>query len=136
MTGIDTNVLVRYITRNDPEQYRAAKSFLESDCTRESPGYVNVIVLCELAWVLTSVYDVSDGELADVIDQLLRTHQLQIERRDQVRAALNQFKRKSAGFPDCLLGRLNRGAGCDETVTLDQDTAEMDGWRELKTNGA
>lgn len=136
MTGIDTNILVRYVTRDDPEQYRAAKSVLESDCTRESPGYVNVIVLCELAWVLTSVYNATDEELAAVIDQLLRTHQLQIERRDQVRAALNQFKRESAGFPDCLLGQLNREAGGDETVTFDRDAAEMDGWRELKPNGS
>lgn len=136
MTGIDTNLLVRYVTRDDPEQYRAAKSFLESDCTRESPGYVNVIVLCELGWVLTSVYDVSDGKLADIVDQLLRTHQLQIERRDQVRVALTQFKREAAGFPDCLLGQINRESGCNETVTFDQDAAEMDGWRELKTNGS
>ena len=77
--------------------------------------------------MLTSVYDVSDGELADVIDQLLRTHQLHIERRGQVRAVLNQFKRRSAGFPACLLGQLNREADC----TSDQGAAEMDGWREL-----
>lgn len=133
MTGIDTNLLVRYVTRDDPEQYRVAKSFLESDCTREFPGYVNVIVLCELAWVLTSAYDVPDGELADVIDQLLRTHQLRIERRDQVRAALEQFKREAAGFPDCLLGQLNQNADCDETVTFDRDAAAMSGWRELET---
>lgn len=81
MTGLDANVLVRYITRDDPEQYRAAKSFLESNCTREEPGYVNVSVLCELAWVLTSVYDTTEEELAGVLDQLLRTRQLQIERR-------------------------------------------------------
>lgn len=81
--------------------------------------------------MLTNVYDVSDGELADVIDQLLRTHQLQIERRGQVRADLNQFKRRSAGFPARLLGQLNREADCDETVTSDQDAAEMDGSREL-----
>ena len=81
--------------------------------------------------MLTSVYDTTDEELAAVIDQLLRTHQLQIERRDQVRAALGQFKREVAGFPDCLLGQLNLDAGCGETVTFDRDAAEMDGWREL-----
>jgi len=48
VTGIDTNILVRYVTHDDPEQYRAARTFLESNCTREEPGYVNVIVLCEL----------------------------------------------------------------------------------------
>jgi predicted nucleic-acid-binding protein len=51
MNGLDTNVLVRYLTRDDPAQYRAAKSFLESACTQEEPGYINAIVLCELVWV-------------------------------------------------------------------------------------
>ena len=59
MTGIDTNVLVRYITRDHPEQHAAAKRHLESNCTQETPGYVNVIILCELAWVLTTAYDAS-----------------------------------------------------------------------------
>jgi predicted nucleic-acid-binding protein len=134
MTGIDTNVLVRYITRDDPEQYQAAKRALESSCTREAPGYVNVIVLCELAWVLARLYDATDEELVGVIDQLLRTHQFRIERRDQVRAALEQYKRRPAGFPDCLLGRLNRNAGCEETITFDQDAAGMESWRKLATS--
>ena len=96
-----------------------------------TPGDRIRILYC---WVLTSVYDETDEELAAIIDQLLRTHQLQIKQRDQVRAALTQFKREAAGFPDCLLGQLNRDAGCDETITFDQDAANMDGWRELKTN--
>ena len=63
MTGTDTNVLVRYITRDHPEQHAAAKRHLESDCTQQTPGYVNVIVLCELAWVLTTAYDASQEKL-------------------------------------------------------------------------
>lgn len=133
MTGLDTNVLVRYITRDDPGQYRAAKAFLESNCTQENPGYVNVIVLCELVWVLTSAYDAGEEEVARVLDQLLRTRQLQIEHRDQVRSALQEYEQGTAGFVDCLLGRLNRHAGCDETVTFDQDAADLSGWRELGT---
>jgi predicted nucleic-acid-binding protein len=133
MTGIDTNVLVRYITRDDPEQYRAAKSFLESDCTQEEPGYVNVIVLCELAWVLDGVHDATDEEWTEVLDQLLRTRQLQIERRDQVRLALGRYKQSAAGFPACLLSQLNQDEGCGETVTFDQDAGTMDGWRTLGT---
>ena len=92
MTGIDTNVLVRYITRDHPERHAAAKRHLESNCTQETPGYVNVIILCELAWVLTTAYDASQEELARVIDQLLRTRQLQIQRRDQVRSALAEYR--------------------------------------------
>jgi len=108
VTGIDTNVLVRYITRDDPEQHRTAKAYLESTCTPEEPGYVSVIVVCELARVLDSAYDATDADIADVIDQLLRTHQLRIERRDRVRAALNQYTRHAADFPDCLLGQISQ----------------------------
>jgi len=132
MTGLDTNVLVRYITRDDPEQYRAAKSFLEANCTGDIPGYVNVIVLCELAWVLTTAYNATREELADVLDQLVRTRQLQIEHRDQVRLALAEYEQNEAGFPDCLLGRLNQHEGCTETVTFDQSASAMDGWRILR----
>ena len=132
MTGIGTSVLVRYITRDHPEQCRAAKQHLESTCTQENPGHINVIVLCELAWVLTTAYDATSEEVARVIDQLLRTRQLQIQCRDQVRSALAEYRDSKAGFPDCLIGHLNRKDGADETVTFDQDAARMDPWRELK----
>jgi len=132
MTGVDTNVLVRYITRDHPEQYRAAKRHLESSCTQEAPGYVNVIVLCELAWVLSTAYGAGQEEVARVIDQLLRTRQLQIQHRDQVRSALAEYRDSKAGFPDCLIGQLNREEGADETVTFDQDAAELGRWRELE----
>lgn len=132
MTGIDTNVLVRYITRDHPEQYKAAKRHLESRCTQEDPGYVTVIVLCELAWVLTSAYDAEQEEVARVIDQVLRTRQLQVQHRDQVRAALVEHEDSEAAFADCLIGQLNREAGSDETVTFDREAAQMDRWRELE----
>lgn len=132
MTGIDTNVLVRYITRDHPEQHGAAKRHLESTCTQEEPGLVSTVVLCKLAWVLTTAYDTSQEELAQVIDQLLRTRQLQIQRRDQVRSALAEYRGRKAGFPDCLIGQLNRSEGADETVTFDQDAAELGHWRELE----
>jgi predicted nucleic-acid-binding protein len=132
MTGIDTNVLVRYITRDHPEQHRAAKRHLESSCTQEGPGYVNIVVLCELAWVLRSAYDASQEEVAQVVDQLLRTRQLQIQQRDRVRAALTEYEESAAGFADCLIGQLNQEAGTEETVTFDQSAAQMDQWRGLE----
>ncbi|WP_263808677.1 PIN domain-containing protein [Salinibacter sp.] len=132
MTGIDTNVLVRYITRDHPEQYKAAKRHLESNCTQENPGYVTVIVLCELAWVLDSAYNASDEEVARAIDQVLRTRHLQVQSRDQVRAALAQYKGSGADFPDCLVGQLCLRAGSDETVTFDRAAARLSHWRELE----
>lgn len=131
MTGFDTNVLVRYITRDEPDQYQAAKAFLESHCTRETPGFVNTIVLCELVWVLTGAYDATQDDVVRVIDQLLRTRQLQIERRDQVRMALDAYRKNRSGFAGCLLGQINQHAGCTKTVTFDQNASTVDGWRRL-----
>ncbi len=131
MTGIDTNVLVRYITRDHAEQYEAAKRHLESNCSQENPGYVNVIVLCELIWVLTTAYDADREDVARVIDQILRTRQLQVQRRDQVRSALEEYTDSTAGFADCLIGCLNRQAGCDRTITFDQAAARLSDWREI-----
>lgn len=131
MTGIDTNVLVRYITRDHPEQYNAAKQHLESRCTQDYPGYVSVIVLCELAWVLSRAYDADPDDIARVIDQILRTRQLQVQQRDQVRSALAEYVDHKADFADCLLGQLNRTNGADETVTFDQNAARLPDWHEL-----
>jgi len=133
MTGIDTNVLVRYLTRDDPDQYRAAKTFLESSCTQEDPGYVGEIALCEVVWVLTGAYDATKSEVVDVIDQLLRTRQLQIGHRDSVREALEAYRRSDADFADCLLGALNEAAGCRETVTFDRAAGGLDGWNRLES---
>lgn len=87
-------------------------------------------VLCELTWVLTSAYEAGE-EVARTVDQVLRTRQLQVERRDQVRAALAQYKSSNADLADCLIGQLRVEAGSDETARFDQDAARLRGWREL-----
>lgn len=132
MSGIDTNVLVRYITRDHSGQYEAAKRHLESDCTEQAPGQVSTAVLCELVWVLTKAYDADREEIARVIDQILQTRQLQVQRQDQVRKALTEFASGGAGFADCLIGHRNRQAGAEETVTFDQEAARLTHWRELE----
>ena len=132
MTGLDTNVLVRYLTRDDPEQYRAAKAFVESTCTQEHPGLIGPVVLCELVWVLTGAYDAAKADIARVIDQLLRTRQLTVSDRDVVRRALADYKNSSADFADCLIGQMNQESGCGETVTFDRSAAALDAWRELE----
>lgn len=125
-------MLVRYLTRDDPAQYRAAKRFLESHCTSERPGYVNVIVLCELVWVLKGAYGASKEAIVRTLDQILRTRQLQVQQRDQVRAALEDYKHSEADFADCLIGQLNRHAGCSDTVTFDRVAGALDEWRPLE----
>ena len=119
MKGVDTNVLVRYVTRDDPGQERAASRFLESARTRSEPIFVNVIVLCELVWVLGRTYEYSKAELAAVIGQVLTTEQVVVEDADLAWLALSDFKASKADFADCLIGRKNLRLGCDATATFD-----------------
>lgn len=132
MKGVDTNILIRYITRDDSVQTRRAKQFLEEECTPQDPGYVNVVVLVEMAWVLERLYDRTEDEIAQVLDRLLRVDRLRVESRDLVRSALTQYETTRADFADCLLGQLNQAAGCTETLTFDQAAATLEAWRALE----
>lgn len=131
MIGLDTNVIVRYLTRDDPDQYRAAKALMESQCTLEQPGYVTVIVLCELVWVLRGAYDVRKKDIVRTLTKMLQTSQLHIQHEKQVRAALRTYAHHPADFADCLIGQLHRDAGCEHTATFDQDASSLDAWKAL-----
>jgi predicted nucleic-acid-binding protein len=82
MKGVDTNVLVRYITKDHAVQERAASRFLDLARKRAEPIFVNVIVLCELVWVLGRTYEYSRAEIAAVIGRLLATEQIVVENAD------------------------------------------------------
>lgn len=131
MTGLDTNVLVRYLTRDDADQYQRAKAFLETTCTETEPGYINTIVLCELIWVLKAAYGATKKDLAGVVEHILLTRQFEVAHRDAAWAALRDFKQGNADFADCLIGRLNLEKGCIDTATFDQKAGTLDGFRVL-----
>ena len=119
MKGVDTNVLVRFVTRDDPAQERAALRFLDAAKARSEPILVNVVVLCELAWVLHRAYDYPRSEVLAVIERVLTTEQFLVEDADHVWLALADFKSGKADFADCLIGRKNLALGCDATATFD-----------------
>ena len=120
MRGIDTNVLVRFLTRDDAAQFRRVQEFLETRFAEAEPVLVNVIVLCETVWVLRSAYRISRREIAAALDRLLGSSGLVIEDRDQVAAAVEAYRHGPGDFADYLLGERNRGAGCVSTATLDR----------------
>jgi len=124
MSGLDTNVLVRYIVQDDPKQARLATRYIEQTCTSDSPGRVNVIVLCELAWVLGRGYRYDRQVVASVIRRILSSPELFVEEDDAVWQALKTYEKGSAGFADCLLGIINQRAGASPTVTFDKQAAK------------
>lgn len=119
MIGLDTNVLVRYIVQDHPEQSAAAARLIEEHCTAQAPGYLSVLVLVELAWVLTSAYGFEKAAVLIVMRQLLRTAEFVIEDRDTVHAAVREFESGPSDFADCLIACRNHAGGCARTYTFD-----------------
>ena len=118
MIGLDTNVLVRYIMQDDPKQSSKAANLIES-LDAENPGFITMVSVVELYWVLTSSYELTGAQVAQALDAILRTKQLQVERADQVVRALRVFGQGKADFADCLIERAASGAGCSQTMTFD-----------------
>ena len=123
MSGLDTNVLVRYIAQDDSKQSPKATRLIES-FTVETPGYVSVVSVVELVWVLTGCYASTKVELCEVLETLLRAKGIVVANADTVWKALRLFKEGKADFADCLIERLANDAGCSHTTTFDRDAAK------------
>ncbi|QAU24805.1 PIN domain-containing protein [Dyella sp. M7H15-1] len=131
MIGLDTNVLVRYVAQDDPVQAKKAGALIES-LTPEHPGYVTQVALIEVVWVLGRAYGVERGEIARVIEALLRTKEIVVEAAETVWKALRLYAGSSADFADCLIERACYQAQCEHTVTFDAKAAKATGMRLIK----
>ena len=131
MIGLDTNALVRYLTRDDPAQYAKAATFIEAAADRGKQLVVNTAVLCELDWVLGTAYRYSREEIARAFEQIFATAQFEVERLDEARQALRDFRSTKGDFSDALIGRINRSLGAEHTVTFDRDLKAVETFRLL-----
>ena len=126
MRAVDTNVLVRLVTRDDAKQVAAAETFVESG------AWVSHLVLAEATWVLTSVYDRGPREIATAVDMLLNHEHLTLQDPDAVAAAVEHLRRRPAfGFSDCLVLEIARKAGHLPLGTFDRNLARLDGAERL-----
>lgn len=123
MLALDTNVLLRYLTQDDPSQSAVATEFLENRLSARNPGFVSLVVLCEMAWTLRRTYKLSPFQISDIVGRLLAYGQLVIDQRDVVVAALDE---KDSDLPDAIIHHLGLQRGCSETVTFDARFAMAD----------
>jgi predicted nucleic-acid-binding protein len=122
MIGLDTNVVVRYLTHDDRAQTAAAVKLMDS-LSADSPGFLSVVVIVELVWVLEAAYRFKKNEVVQVLEILLRSKELMIERAEIVAQALRKFSASRADFADCLIERSAHAAECQDTVTFDRNAA-------------
>jgi predicted nucleic-acid-binding protein len=123
MIGLDTNVLVRYLAQDEHRQALAATRLIEKELSVSVPGFISLLVLAELCWVLKRLYGASPAELKSTVEDLLGVPQLQFERREVVQGALasqKAGKAAKAGFVDALIAQVARAEGCRHTVSFDK----------------
>jgi predicted nucleic-acid-binding protein len=126
MIGLDTNVLVRYIMQDDPKQSPKATRLVEG-LTSEQPGFVPLVAIVELVWVLSASYGLNRDQLVEALDLLLRSKEIAVDRADLVHQAQRRFAKGGADFADCLIERIAQAHGCQETMTFDAGAAKAAG---------
>lgn len=131
MVGIDTNVLVRFVTRDDEKQWSRVEKYLNACCSEQHPGWISSIVLCEFIWVLSSGYGYRKADIVRLLDQLLVVSSLEFETKESVREAVNEYRDGPADFSDYLIAAHNKANGCRKTVTLDKRAAKHPGFELL-----
>lgn len=126
MIALDTNVIVRYLVRDDLQQAEAARVLLES-LTAERPGYICREVVVELVWVLERAYRFSRARVATVLDQLLVSEGLVFEVADDVAQAAFRYRTGGEGFSDLMILATARRSEAHPVYTFDQRASRLEG---------
>lgn len=120
MIGLDTNVLVRYIMQDDPKQAKLATNLIEN-LNEELPGFISLVCVIELSWVLESAFELSRRQIVEAFQNLMSVDAFKIERLSAVAGAVRAYAEGKADFADYLIERSSVHAGCDRTMTFDRE---------------
>jgi predicted nucleic-acid-binding protein len=128
MLGVDTNVLVRYLTRDDQTQYEKARRMIDREVIKGEPVLVSLLVLLETECVLRSRYEMAKADIVTAFSALLDTADLTFEDEPSVETAVYSWKDSAADFADCLIEVRNRRLGCRATATFDVRALKLAGF--------
>jgi len=132
MIGLDTNILVRYLTQDDPKQSQAATRLIETELSARQPGFITLVVLVEVYWVLERLYGAQPAEIVDALADMLDVAHWQFQERACVQAALEDWRKVQTSkakqvqpqlqprLPDILIAHLARKFGCQRIVSFDK----------------
>jgi predicted nucleic-acid-binding protein len=128
MIGLDTNVLIRYLTQDDPVQSAKATEIIERRLSPKNPGFVSVVAMVEIVWVLDRAYSQTAQEISTAVERLLQVEVLAIENEQEVFTAMVALKQGRGSFSDALIAELGVRAGCARTLTFDQKALRLPGF--------
>lgn len=130
-TGLDTNILVRFVMADDPVQSPLAHRLLQS-FSSASPGFISLVSLAEMVWVLRKKYRQPKSLIVHWLTRFLESPELVLEGPETVASAVKAFANGNAHFADCLIERCGHVNGCALTVTFDKNAAKTAGMRLLR----
>lgn len=128
MIGLDTNVLVRFLVRDDEEQFERAQRLIRREAQAGVPVLVNHLVLLETEWVLRSRYKLSKAEILGAFSDLMSSVDVNFEDEPALEEALFVWKNASIQFADCLIGARYGTLACSATATFDADAVKLPGF--------
>lgn len=124
MIGLDTNILLRYLAQDDPAQSPRAAEIIRRRLTEQEPGFICLVTILEIVWVLKSLYKRSRQEIANDIEMLLAADTLEIQNAQEVYHAVVALRNGTGTFEDALIGSLGIWSGCSTTLTFDERAAQ------------
>jgi predicted nucleic-acid-binding protein len=125
VTGLDTNVILRYLLQDDPRQTRQANQIVDKQLSAENRGFISLVTVLEVVWVLRSLLKQRPTEISAHIEHLLAAETLEVQNEQQVFEAAFALKRGTGEFEDALIGALNAWAGCTRTLTFDRGASRL-----------
>ena len=128
MIALDTNILVRYIVQDNKIQAQKATKAIES-LTPEMPAFISCIVLCEVNWVLKSVYKISKKDRIKALQNILSVAVFNIERLESCLKALKLYEAGPADFSDYLIQQIAWKEGCESVLTFDKKANKSPGFK-------
>ena len=127
MIGLDTNILVRHLTQDDPIQSAKAREIVEQRLTEEEPGFVSIVAMVETVWVLERAYGLRPHEIVGAVERMLQTDVLVVENEQEVFAAMIALKEGQGSFADAVIAALGAKVGCSSTLTFDRQALRLPG---------
>jgi predicted nucleic-acid-binding protein len=128
MIGLDTNILVRYLTQDDPIQSPKATKIIEQRLAEDNPGFISIVVMVEIVWVLDRAYKLAPQEIAAAVERILQADVLIVESEQEVFTAMIALKEGQGSFADAVIAALGARASCSCTLTFDQKALRLPGF--------
>lgn len=125
MTGLHTNILVRYLTQDHPVESRRATELIERRLNEKNPGFISIVAMVETVWVLDRAYGFSDTEIAAALERILQMDIFIVENEQEIFTAMIAVKKSQGSFADVVIGALGSRAGCSRTLTFDRKAARL-----------